>query len=393
VLSELNEKSGLRHIGASVARSGGPAWQYHCMKAFLVLILLLVSAADAAGGQYIRKQEGNDTVVVFVHGVVGDGTSTWTNPRTKAYWPKLMADDRDFAGASIYVYEYPSPKVGLTYNVNEVAEDLRLNIDIDKLLSHKDIIFLSHSMGGLVVRQYLLKYRQVVPKVKFLYFYATPTTGSPVATLVSVVSRNPQLGNMKPMRADEYLGNIQRDWLADPVLRALATYCAYEKLPTFSQVIVEQESATNLCNRPIDPIDANHIDIVKPESTKSKAYLAFKSAFLANVDDKSSGGLRVELQNIQQAVKSIGQLPRTAANEDVYCDTVGLSLIIGHKALSKTPILINSIAIDAKPFDPNQIKTGERCKIDSLSSRPPRHRGIQCLLDSCQGQRRHCTPD
>jgi pimeloyl-ACP methyl ester carboxylesterase len=169
--------------------------------------------------------------------------------------------------------------IGESYNINQLAEDFRLTLS-SVISNYKRVIFLAHSMGGLIVRQYLLKYRSVAKQVLFIYFYATPTTGSPMAALVTLFSRNPQFGNLRQVKVDEYLGNLQSDWLADPSLLAIPSFCAYEIRKTVTARIVEQESATNLCNRRLDPIDANHIEIVKPQSTRDKPYQAFKSAYL-----------------------------------------------------------------------------------------------------------------
>jgi hypothetical protein len=47
----------------------------------------------------------------------------------------------------------------------------------------------------------------------------------------------------------------------------------------YGRIIVDQGSATNLCNEHIDPIDANHLTIVKPTDEESQSYRALKEAF------------------------------------------------------------------------------------------------------------------
>ncbi|HKX28938.1 MAG TPA: toll/interleukin-1 receptor domain-containing protein, partial [Blastocatellia bacterium] len=47
----------------------------------------------AANSEYIRRNPGNQGVIVFVHGILGDSRSTWTNDSTKAYWPELLVRD------------------------------------------------------------------------------------------------------------------------------------------------------------------------------------------------------------------------------------------------------------------------------------------------------------
>ena len=149
------------------------------LSSLLAMCVFLCSYSFAAqDSRYVRMDPKNESVVIFVHGVTGDSLSTWTNSTTKAFWPELMKSDRGFDSENIYLYEYPSPKVGTSYNINELAEDMRLTLNSEVIARHKRVIFIVHSMGGLVVRQYLLKYRESVNKIGFIYFYATPTTGS-----------------------------------------------------------------------------------------------------------------------------------------------------------------------------------------------------------------------
>ncbi|MGA0560659.1 esterase/lipase family protein [Larkinella sp. VNQ87] len=248
----------------------------------LVHILLLgcsgsAQESDSPPSEYIRNEAENPGVIVFVHGVTGNSKDTWTHPVSGAYWPNLIANDSAFNGFNVYVYNYPSPALGKSYNIDEVAENMRLVLSNDKVFNHKQVVFLCHSMGGLVTRSYLLKNRDLIPKVAMAYFFATPTTGSEVAGIAKLLSNNPQFGKMLSMDSDSYLADKQRDWQSAGI--TFPCYCAYEVRETYGQKIVQQQSATNLCNKRLDPIDANHIDIVKPANTGSIPYIAFKSAF------------------------------------------------------------------------------------------------------------------
>jgi pimeloyl-ACP methyl ester carboxylesterase len=227
---------------------------------------------------FVRNVPKNQSVIVFVHGVVGDAKSTWSDGTH--YWPAMLRDDPAFDGQNIYVYEYPSPILGRALSVDQLADNMRLVLSTDGVLKHQSITFVSHSMGGLITRAFILKYRQTVaPKIRLLYFFGTPTTGSPYATLAKLVSRNQQFGEMYPMSADtdSYLGVLQSNWLAANL--GLKSYCGYETLPTYGLgIIVDRQSATNLCTERLDPIDADHIQIVKPSGSTSTSYRALKNA-------------------------------------------------------------------------------------------------------------------
>ncbi|WP_250482210.1 alpha/beta hydrolase [Caballeronia sp. GACF5] len=231
---------------------------------------------EVGGSRWIAERHGA-TTVVFVHGVLGNATDSWTNNSTRAYWPNLMAEDCSFNRANIFVYEYPTNSVQGGLTVDEVAVNMHERLKALRVLDSASIIFLSHSMGGLVTRAFLLKYREVIPTVAFLYFYGTPTEGSPMAVLSSLASRNPQFKNMIPLKADSFLAPLQSNWIAAHL--EIASYCAYETRDTYGMRIVDLKSASNLCTSSLVPINENHIDLVKPRSKESDSYVAFKNAY------------------------------------------------------------------------------------------------------------------
>jgi pimeloyl-ACP methyl ester carboxylesterase len=151
---------------------------------------------------FVKKVAGNRTIIVFVHGFFGDGESTWTSG--DFYWPKEIASDPTFAGADVLVYAYPTG-LWATLSIDELAENLRVFLPPEDAKKYDNVVFLAHSMGGLVVRDYLLKYREIARRTKFIYFYATPTTGSEIDGLIAFALRNnPQLSKMVPMKSDGF---------------------------------------------------------------------------------------------------------------------------------------------------------------------------------------------
>jgi pimeloyl-ACP methyl ester carboxylesterase len=178
----------------------------------------------------------------------------------------------------IYIYEYPTALLNGPFSIDEIAENMRLFFDTDGISQFREIIFLAHSMGGLAVRAYLLKNRDAASRTRLAYYYSTPTNGSEMASLAILVSQNPQLAKMKPMESADFLADQQRQWLAATL--NMPSLCAYETQPTYGFKIVTQASASQLCNRRLDPIDANHMTIVKPEGLRDSIYLTFKSAVM-----------------------------------------------------------------------------------------------------------------
>jgi hypothetical protein len=235
-------------------------------------------------GGYIRPP-GKQRVIVFVNGIFGDAVSTWTNAQTGEYWPESLSKDADFDDVDVYVHSFDSPKIATAQTINELASRLKDFLEVDKVVNHKQIIFICHSMGGLVVRAYLLKVMAAPEKFPMIFFYATPTNGANVAAIATHVSRNPQLKDMLPLKEEGYVGDLEEQWIEtyrDPKLNypaKIASFCAYEKLDTDEVRIVEKQSAIALCNRETRGIVTDHIGIVKPADDRADAYVAFKAAY------------------------------------------------------------------------------------------------------------------
>src|ERR1035437_5643489 len=233
-------------------------------------------AQDSSVSHYVRQAD-KESVVVFVHGVLGDSRSSWTNASTKAYWPTLMKDDPYFNDFDIFVIGYPSSIFHPSYTVDELVEVMRRDMDNNGIFSkHKHVYFLCHSMGGLVVRGYLIRYQSRASQVPMIYFFSTPTTGAEISRLSSVLSSNRQMGGLLPIDANEYLASVQKGWLAAQF--SIASYCAYETQDTYGIRVVGESSASNLCNRRLDPISANHLDVVKPKDAQDAPYISFRTA-------------------------------------------------------------------------------------------------------------------
>lgn len=255
-------------------------------------------------GGYL-KQPNHKRVIVFVNGIFGDAISTWQNSDGN-YWPQMLANDPDFKDVDIYVHSFDSPKIKTAQDIDELAGRMNDVLIADGVLqSHDQIVFICHSMGGLVTRAFLLKLRPLPSKVPMIYFFATPTTGANVTEIARHLSNNEQLRDMLPLKEDGYVGDLQNAWLAtstDPRLNypaTIASFCAYEKLDTYGVRIVERQSATNLCNRETRGIVANHIDIVKPSDNREDPYLFFKAAY-----DRTFGQASFAIDTAVQSQKS-----------------------------------------------------------------------------------------
>jgi pimeloyl-ACP methyl ester carboxylesterase len=287
---------------------------------FSMLQALLVTPSTGADKQsrFIR-QTNADTAIVFVHGIFGDAT-TWNG--NHGSWPDLIASDHTFDDSDIFTYSYPTG-LDATFSIDELAEDMRRVLSANSVTLYKKIIYVSHSMGGLVTRAYLLKNREIAARTAFAFFFSTPTTGSQIANIVQLVTSNPQVSKMKILVPENYLGDQYRQWLSARF--SFPSHCAYEKRLTYGiALVVTMDSASALCNRALDPIDSNHFDIVKPDSRDAQSYIALKAAYadskIPELKNRRSGSLQAEIDELANFPASPDKSPTQTMIESLLAN-------------------------------------------------------------------------
>jgi hypothetical protein len=259
-------------------------------------------------------------VVVFVHGVFGTTDSTWLDPKASSAFPILLANDPDLHDKiDVFTFEYFTPKFSTAPPIVDLADQLRGDLnDYHVFGDHHVVVFLAHSMGGIIVRAFLLSNQSRMRSVPLIFFYATPTNGADIAALAEVASANPQLRGMLPIEGNDLLQSIQSSWLNSDQARSIASYCGVEDLPTMGVMVVSRSSSTSLCNRPLAPLIANHIDIVKPVDRSDPRYTRFVTALHQEVLDgalqtKPSSNSNSPPGKFQQAPPAVSLTPSAVA--------------------------------------------------------------------------------
>ncbi len=247
-----------------------------------------------------------DTAIVFVHGIYGSPLGTWKNQVSMAYWPDLMKADQTFADADVIVKGYPTPYTGNHKDVDDIAQSLASELT-DVFTSHRRVIFICHSLGGLIVKQMIVDHPNFAQKIPFIVFYATPGSGAFIAQFTSVFSPDPLLKSMSKSGDNAYLLSLENQWRSGG-FGAIHRYCAYEEqkmLPKDLRAllvggtadasskllgfvggiyVVDPYSATYGCdsNAPFTGIQANHLGIVKPQNSNDAIYELFATYYRSN---------------------------------------------------------------------------------------------------------------
>lgn len=117
-----------------------------------------------------------DRAVVFVHGFLGDSVNTWSVPGAAESFPDLLASDPRLADHDVFLFHY------VTKDLRPPAIDnivVQLRFAIKEYLQRARIIFLAHSMGGLVSMRCILSLLEdgQSESVGGLLMYGTPMSG------------------------------------------------------------------------------------------------------------------------------------------------------------------------------------------------------------------------
>ncbi|HTV13784.1 MAG TPA: hypothetical protein VME68_03650 [Acidobacteriaceae bacterium] len=265
------------------------------MRRAVVLIWALLFGLAAVGSNDFeaRAQNLKPRVIVFVHGLHGS-RDTW-RAANGAYWPQLIQTDPHFQKSDVVVAEYPTPSVRGQYSTTQLSEMLWQSLQKQHVWEHQEIVFIAHSLGGLITEEMLLNHPADAARVPFIVSYATPHEGSFVASLARIYDSDPLLTDLKEGDDNGFLMDLEQKWRSTPSAARIHRYCAFEALDTAAGAgvgrylgahtrVVSYYSATYGCDADTPPqkINANHIDIVKPASRSADAYTFFATVYRRN---------------------------------------------------------------------------------------------------------------
>ncbi|PNP57410.1 hypothetical protein THARTR1_02407 [Trichoderma harzianum] len=234
-------------------------------------------------------QSDTQLSVIFLHGLTGHREGTWTAEGEADPWPKSLLP-KDLPTARIITYGYDANVLHLTRvaGQNTVREHAKTLInDLSALRTDtvgRPIIFVVHSLGGLVIQDALLicnnpndeGQSDILSSTRGIAFLGTPHAGADlerfataVANVVSLVKKPNKrlLGVLR--RNSETLANI-KDGFHTMVVRRQSSpepielHAFIEELPVdfLKRRVVEPDSA-KIPGYNFETIPANHMDMTK----------------------------------------------------------------------------------------------------------------------------------
>jgi pimeloyl-ACP methyl ester carboxylesterase len=215
--------------------------------------------------------------VIFVHGLGGDPFGTWRHDADgNNFWPEWLA--RDLPDVAVHTLGYdasPAGWLGSTMPLIERAPNVLTELQTREF-ADVPIVFICHSLGGLLVKQLLRHamemqndaWRRIASLTKAVVFLATPHRGSNLATVLgNIVGALNALGaisrisvTVKELEAKAPALQDLNTWYINNATKVgIATHCFYEK-QTVKGVLVVDEISGRLELPGADPIaiDAHH---------------------------------------------------------------------------------------------------------------------------------------
>ena len=236
-------------------------------------------------GVWVRKPAG-ETSVVFVHGILSSGEECWRNSNG-AYWPELLEQEPELAKLGIYVYTYQTGTSSGTYSISDIVDNLKECLELDEVINNHQIIFVCHSMGGIVVRKFIVERVLAIKKQNLsigLFLLASPSLGSDCANCAKLITNlvgNEQAKALEFSQKNNWLNDLDKEFKNIKESGELNIHGKelVEDKPTifkttilkmlFKKQIVEPFSAARYFGEPCKVEGSDHSTIAKPENKEA----------------------------------------------------------------------------------------------------------------------------
>ena len=225
------------------------------------------------------------TDVVFVHGLGGRPFETWQHDTKQPQnsWPYWLAADVPHAAVHCLEYEAEASKwLGRSMSLVDRATNV-LTLFTTKAIGARPVVFVCHSLGGLLVKQMLRQtqdqsepaWRAIAEQTRAVVFVATPHGGSDLATwlhrLGTLLRASPSIDDLQSH--SPWLRDLNAWYRANAGRLGIDTHCFSETATTNGVMVVDAGSVDPGMTGVVHcPLDADHVGICKPDSRNHMLY-------------------------------------------------------------------------------------------------------------------------
>lgn len=232
-------------------------------------------------GWVFDRKEPKPIAVVFIHGIFGDALGTWTNPNGTTFFELVKKADGIGDKADIYAFGYTSKMLaGGSLSIDGASNKLDHILEDAGVWKYEQVVFVAHSMGGLVLMHALTMNPERSRNVPLLIFYASPQEGAQITGIADHIVKNDAIRQMFPVNRNDFLRDLNNRWVnLRRSGKAPTVVCGYETKKTKGVMIVPYSSSSKFCDEVASPIeDTDHLTIVKPSAASDMAAVIFRNA-------------------------------------------------------------------------------------------------------------------
>lgn len=226
-------------------------------------------------GEWVRKSSGGVTAI-FVHGFMSSGEKCWRN-ENGVFWPDLLRDEPGMSAIGIYVFTYQTGVFSGSYRVSDIVDALSEHMELDEVFDSNRLIFVCHSMGGIVVRKFIVE--KAVDLIKSnknvdLFLIASPSLGAQYADWLSPIGKflgNRQADILRFVRNNQWLSDLDKEFTnlkESQSLKIRGRELVEDKFLYFKKIfgkqLVEPFSGTKYFGRAFRVAGSDHFSIAKP---------------------------------------------------------------------------------------------------------------------------------
>lgn len=248
--------------------------------------------------------------LIFIHGLGGGSRTTWAADGIPAnFWPRWICPDFSQLGVwtlgySTTVSAWIDRSMPLADLGNQILEELHV-----EGIGRRPALFITHSMGGLVLKQILSharsqgvqRWKKIADQTRGIAFLATPHSGAKLANFAEfasvVLNTNEQVSELAQhsSRLRELHGTFL-NYVSEqkPICRTYAERREVKpgvkilglnvSIPKGILVVDETSAEPNIPGERVIPLDEDHISICKPRSRESHIY-RYIASFLTDCLD------------------------------------------------------------------------------------------------------------
>eukprot|EP01083_Nonionella_stella_P138286 420829_1 len=282
----------------------------------IVILLIIVFCLNDSNDKLICTFEPDESLVIdadviFVHGLGGDLQDSWTfkGDDNDVYFPDLLQSDKDLKYIlRIWSFGYDNDFFAGKKDampLKQRGQNLLTHIWTSKLYDTEykktPIIFIVHSMGGLVVKEAILEsflslntpnefWYNIYERIKGIIFYGTPHIGAHLANVLETITGGGDSNNfisyvtsfmgiksgqaIKDLKfLDQSLIDLNIEFVNIINAREIQVLCLWETkpVPYIGKKIVDAGQCFGAYAQNM-PLGHHHMDICKPEDHSDLRY-------------------------------------------------------------------------------------------------------------------------